>query len=115
MIKELMMVDMISFDDWQKMDIRIAKIESAEKIEGADKLLKLNVSLGDEKRELVAGIAEFYAPEELVDKMIPILANLEPKQFKGVTSHGMILAVEEDGKAILLKSEKEVREGSKVM
>ena len=108
-------MDNISFDEWQKMDIRIVKIELAERVEGTDKLLKLNVSLGDEKRELVAGIAEFYNPEELVGKMIPILANLEPKQFKSVTSHGMILAIESDGKAILMEPEKEVREGSKVM
>ena len=109
------MKENISFDEWQKMDIRIAKIESAEKIEGTDKLLKLNVSLGDEKRELVAGIAEFYKPEELTDKLIPILANLEPKQFKGVTSHGMILVAVSGDNDTLLVPEKEIKEGSKVM
>jgi len=108
-------MDMVSFQDWQKMDIRIAKIESAEKVEGADKLLKLNVSLGDEKRELVAGIAEWYSPDELAGKKIPVLANLEPKQFRGVTSHGMILAAEKDGKAVIITPEEEVEAGSKVM
>ncbi|MFH1445401.1 MAG: methionine--tRNA ligase subunit beta [Nanoarchaeota archaeon] len=105
----------VSFDEWQKMDVRVAKIESAERIEGADKLLKLVVSLGKEKRDLVAGIAEFYASEELVGKTIPILTNLEPKQFKGVTSHGMILAIEHKGKAVLMLPDKDVKEGSKVM
>jgi len=108
-------MELISFNDWQKMDIRIVKIESAEKVEDTDKLLKLTIKLDGEERELVAGIAESYKPENIVGKMIPILANLEPKQFKGITSHGMILAADDNGKAVLLSPDKEVETGSKVM
>jgi len=112
---------MISFDDFNKLDIKIGTILEAEKIEGADKLLKLTVDLGDpaktgqvEKRTLVAGIAQDYNPEELKGKQIPILANLEPKKLRGIESQGMILAVDIDNKATLLHPDKKIPNGSKV-
>jgi methionine--tRNA ligase beta chain len=106
--------NMISFDDFNKLDIRIGTILEAEKVEGADKLLKLVVDLGEEKRILVAGIAQDYNPEELEGKQIPILANLEPKKLRNIESQGMILAVDIDGKATLLHPDKKVPNGSKV-
>ena len=82
---------MISYDEFQKMDIRIGKVLSAERVEGADKLLKMEVDIGDEKRQIVAGIAEKYEPESIVGKQFPFLANLEPKILRGEESKGMIL------------------------
>ena len=81
----------ISYDDFMKLDIKIATVLSAEKVEGTDKLVKLEVDAG-EKRTLVAGIGDVYDPKELVGKQIPILANLEPRKLRGVLSQGMILA-----------------------
>jgi len=106
--------DKINYEDFAKLDIRIAKILSAEPVENTDKLLKLEVDLGSEKRQLVAGIADSHSPEDIIGKQIPILANLEPKKIRGIESRGMILAVDYKGKAILLHPEKDVKEGSKV-
>ena len=105
---------MITFDDFNKLDIRIATILEAESVPETDKLLKLKIDLGDEQRELVAGIAEDYKPEDIKGKQIPILINLEPKTIKGIESKGMILAVDIEGKAILLHPDKKVDNGSKI-
>lgn len=103
---------MITFEDFKKLDIRIGKILSAEKVTGADKLMKLEINFGTEKRQLVAGIAQFFEPDSLIGKEIPVLLNLEARSFKGIQSEGMILAVDVDGKPILLHPEKEVPPGS---
>ena len=105
---------MIKFEEFMKLDIRIGKIISAEKVEATDKLMKLEVDLGNEKRQLVAGIAEYYNPEEIIGKKTPVLTNLEPKTFKGIESQGMILAVDVNNEPVLLLPEKDVPEGSKV-
>jgi len=105
---------MINFEDFNKLDIRIGTILEAGKVEGADKLLKLVVDLGEEKRIIIAGIAQDYNPEELEGKQIPILTNLEPKKLRGIESQGMILAVDIDNKAILLHPDKQVPNGSKI-
>jgi len=104
----------INFEEFQKIDLRIGKIIEAERIEGADKLLKLKVDLGEEKRQLVAGIAKFYQPEDLIGKEIVVVANLEPKIFRGVESQGMLLAGDVEGKPVLLKPDEEVPPGTKV-
>ncbi len=103
---------MITFDDFKKLEIRVGKITSAERIEGADNLLKLEVDIGETKRQLVAGIAQYYKPEELVNKQIPVLVNLEMRKIRGVESQGMLLAVVEGEKPILLHPDKEVSPGS---
>lgn len=105
---------MINYDDFSKLDIRIGTILEAEPVPETTKLLKLKVDLGDEQRTLVAGIAETYTPEKIIGKQIPILTNLEPKTIKGVESNGMILAIDIEGKAILLKPLKKVLNGSKI-
>lgn len=102
------------FDDFAKLDIRIGKITQAEKIAGADKLLKLIIDFGAEKRQLVAGVAEFYSPEQLVGKQLPVIVNLEPRKFRGVESNGMIMAADVEGKPVLLHPDKEVPNGTKV-
>ena len=103
---------MITFDDFKKLDIRIGKILSAEKVSGTDKLMKLEVDFSAEKRQLVAGIAEFFEPDHLIGKEIPVLLNLEPRSIKGIESQGMILAIDVDGKPVLLHPEREVPPGS---
>jgi len=103
---------MITFEDFKKLEIRIGKILSAQKVEGADKLLKLEVDIGKEKRQLVAGIAQYYEPEELINKQIPVLVNLEPRKIRGVESQGMLLATVEREAPILLHPDKEVSPGS---
>ncbi len=105
---------MITFNDFQKLDIRIGTITSAEPVPETDKLLKLTVDLGDEQRTLVAGIADQYNPEDIQNKQVPILTNLEPKQIRGIESQGMILAVDIDSKATLLHPDKKIPGGSKV-
>lgn len=107
-------MDTISFEDFNKLDIRVGTILEAESVPDTDKLLKLKVDLGNEQRELVAGIAETYRPEDLKGKQIPILTNLEAKTIKGIESHGMILAIELDGKATLLLPDKNIPSGSKI-
>jgi methionine--tRNA ligase beta chain len=103
---------MIIFDDFKKLDIRIGKILSAERIKGTDKLMKLEVDFGAEKRQIVAGIAEFFTPDHLIGKEIPVLMNLEPRSIRGIESQGMILAIDVEGKPVLLHPEKEVPPGS---
>jgi len=106
--------DMISYDDFKKLDIRVALIEKVEKVPNADKLYKLTVDLGQEKRILVAGLAEFYTQEELKGKKIIMLANLEPRKMRGITSEGMLLAAV-DGKIVsVLSPDKEIPSGAKI-
>ncbi len=104
----------ISIDDFKKVDLRVAKILSAERVEGADKLLKLQISLGLEERQLVAGIAQYYTPEELVGKQLIVVANLEPAVIRGVESNGMLLAATSEGKVILATMDKACEPGSKL-
>lgn len=103
---------MITFDDFKKMDIRVGKIVAAEKVMGTDKLLKLEIDLGVEKRQLVAGIAESYLPEQLIGRDVPVLVNLEPRSIRGIESQGMVLAASVDGKPVLLHPDSEVPPGS---
>lgn len=88
-----------TFDDFQKMDIRTATVLEAERVPKTDKLLKLTIDTGIDKRVIVSGIAEQYSPEEMVGKQICILANLAPRKIRGIESKGMILmARQNDGK-----------------
>ncbi len=105
--------NLVSFADFQKLDLRVASILAAESIEGADRLLKLQVDLGTEKRQLVAGIAEHYTPEELIGKQVIIVANLEPATIRNVESQGMVLAGSGDT-VVLATLEKEMPLGTQV-
>ncbi|MFH1415117.1 MAG: methionine--tRNA ligase [Elusimicrobiota bacterium] len=105
-------MDNISINDFVKLDIRTCEIVNAERVEGTEKLLKLEVDAGTEKRTLVAGIALSYTPEEIKGKQIPVLMNLEPRTIRGIESRGMMLAVDVDGKPVLLYPEKAVPSGS---
>lgn len=104
---------MITFDDFKKLDIRIGTVLSAEKIADADKLLKIIFDLGEEKRQIIAGVAEFFPdPAVLVGQQMPILVNLEPRKFRGHESQGMMLAADLNGKPILLHPESEITPGA---
>lgn len=85
----------VSFEDFSKMDIRVSTIISAEKVAKTKKLLKLEVDTGADRRVIVSGIAEYYAPEEIVGKKVVVLLNLEPKNIKGIESHGMLLMAQD--------------------
>jgi methionyl-tRNA synthetase len=85
---------------------------SAESVKGTDKLLKLEIDFGTEKRQIVAGIAETYQPDHLIGKEIPVLLNLEFRNIRGVESQGMILAADADGKPVLLHPDRQVPSGS---
>jgi methionine--tRNA ligase beta chain len=105
---------MITFDDFMKLDIRIGTVTAAEKVVGADKLIRLELDLGGEHRQVVAGMAPTYTPADFIGQQVPILVNLEPRKLRGVESQGMILAVDVDGKPIMLIPDKEVPPGSMV-
>ena len=97
---------MIKFDEWKKIELKAAKILSAEDIPGKDKLYKVQIDLGSEKRTLVAGLKQHYSKEELQGKTIIVVANLEPTRIAGIESNGMLLAVRDaEGKYKVLGAE----------
>ncbi|HDS30204.1 MAG TPA: methionine--tRNA ligase subunit beta, partial [Firmicutes bacterium] len=104
----------ISFDEFQKLDLRIAKVLECEPVRGTDKLLRLQIDLGSEKRQIVAGIAKVYKPEELVGKLIVVVANLAPVKIRGEESRGMLLATGTDETVTLLIPEKPAFPGDTV-
>jgi methionyl-tRNA synthetase len=104
----------ISIEDFSKVDLRVAKVISAEKVEKADKLLKLEVELGTERRTVVSGIAKHYRPEELVGKSVVLVANLKPVKLRGILSQGMILAVGEGDTLEVLMPISDIPSGAKV-
>ena len=108
---------MINLEDFQKLDLRVARIIKVEAVEGSAKLLRLelDLGLGEEKRQIVSGIAKSYKPEDLVGQEIIIVANLEPRQIRGLESQGMLLATcESDDRIVLLVPEKEVEPGLRI-
>jgi methionine--tRNA ligase beta chain len=105
---------MISFEEFKKIELKVGKVLNAEKIEGSEKLLKLIVDLGDERRQVVAGIAKYYKLEDLIGKEIVVVANLEPKKLMGSESQGMLLAADVNGEPVILIPEKEVPPGTKI-
>ncbi len=107
--------NLISYDDFMKTQLKVAEVISAEKIEKSKKLLKLKVKLNSEERQLVAGIAESYKPEDLIGKKVVIVANLKSAKIMGVESRGMILAAEkENGELQILSVDNSVSSGTRV-
>ena len=105
---------MISIDDFKKVELKVVKVISAERVEGSEKLLKLEVDLGGEKRQIIAGIGKAYNPEDLTGKEIIIIANLEPRLLMGLESQGMVLAVNDASGPVLLVPDKEVAPGTEI-
>jgi methionyl-tRNA synthetase len=105
----------IPFEDFAKIDLRVAKILAAERVKGSRKLIKMQVDLGTETRTLVAGIAEAYEPEALVGRSVVVVANLKPAKLMGIESNGMVLAASPDaGLPVLLGFDSPPPPGSRV-
>jgi methionyl-tRNA synthetase len=105
----------ISFDDFTKMDLRVAKVLEATKVPKTKKLLKLKVDTGVDQRIVVSGIAEFFNPEEIVGKNVSMIVNLAPKKIRGIESHGMILMAENnEGKLVFVSPQEEIQTGSMI-
>ncbi|MCK4575309.1 methionine--tRNA ligase, partial [candidate division WOR-3 bacterium] len=107
-IEEAEMTGVVSIEEFAKVEIKVAVIESAEKVENAQKLTKMIIDIGDEKRQIIAGIAEYYTPEDLVGKKIIVVTNLPPAKIRGVESNGMLLAATKGNDLTLLTIDKEI-------
>ncbi|HEX3029837.1 MAG TPA: methionine--tRNA ligase, partial [Clostridia bacterium] len=105
---------LITIDDFAKIDLRLAKVLEAEKVEGAEKLLKLKVELGNEVRQVVSGIAKHYQPDQIVGKYVILVANLKPVKLRGIESQGMILAASDDKDLALATIDKVIGSGAKI-
>ena len=104
---------MIQFEDFSKLDIRVATIIAAEKVKKADRLLHITLQIGDEEREVVSGIAEHFSPEEIIGQQVAYLANLAPRILRGIKSNGMILMAEDqDGSLRFVSPNKPTQTGS---
>lgn len=105
----------ISFEEFQKLDLRIGKIVEANQISGSRNLIRMIVDFGTEKRQAVAGLLQWYKPEELVGKKYAFILNLQRRKFMGIESQCMILAAEDNkGNVVALQPEKDIAEGSKI-
>ena len=104
----------VSYDDFAKLDLRVAKIISIEKIPKKTRIVKGLIDLGNEKRDVIIGGAEFYKPEELVDKLVIVIANLKPKKLSGIESNTMLLAADVDNKPYWLTVTEDIPLGSKI-
>jgi len=105
----------ISFEDFQKLDLRIGKIAEASQISGSRNLIKMTVDFGSEKRQAVAGLMQWYKPQDLVGKKCAFVLNLQKRKMMGVESQCMILAADDGkGNVIVLQPEKEIGEGSRI-
>lgn len=106
---------MISIEDFARLELRIGQVVSAQPVPGAQRLLQLEVDLGQERRTLVAGIAQYRMPQELVGRQVVVVANLEPAVIRGVTSRGMLLAAQgPEGSFALLTVDQPLPNGAKV-
>lgn len=107
---------MISFEEFKKLDLRVAKVIEAERVKDSKSLLRLKIDLGEEKRQIIAGISKYYQPKDLIRKEIVVIVNLEPKTLFGLESHGMLLAAEDESQKepVLLIPDKEVPPGTKI-
>ena len=107
-------MEIINFDDFSKLNIRVGKIIGAEDVEGSNKLIKMKVDIGDEERQIVAGISKYYSLDELTNKTVIVLINLEPRKIFGIESQGMLLASIDGDKVSLLQTDKEMVPGSEI-
>lgn len=110
---------MINYDDFSKIELKVAKVLEAVRVEGSEKLIKMQVSVGDKNeagepvnRQVLAGIGKFYEPENLVGKEIVVVVNLEPRKLMGEESNGMLLAASDEGGIAVLTPDREVSPGS---
>ncbi len=104
----------VTIEEFKRLDLRVGKVVDAKRVEGTRRLLVLEVDLGRERRQVVAGIAEHYDPSKLVGKNVVLLANLRPKRIRGLVSQGMILAAVAEGIPVLITTDREVPPGTPV-
>lgn len=105
----------ISFEEFQKLDLRVGKILEANQIPGSRNLIRMIVDFGTERRQAVAGLLQWYTPEQLIDKKCAFILNLERRKLMGVESQCMIFAAEDDrGNVVILQPEKNIAEGSRI-
>ena len=107
-------MEIINFDDFSRLNIRVGKIIGAEDVEGSNKLIKMKVDIGGEERQIVAGISKYYSLDELTNKTVIVLINLEPRKIFGIESQGMLLASNDGDKVSLLQTDKEMIPGSEI-
>jgi methionyl-tRNA synthetase len=106
------LLNLISIEDFSRVQMRVGQILEAEKIEGSRKLVKLKVDIGTEVRQVVAGIAEVYEPASLLNRKVVVVVNLKPARLMGVESNGMVVAASVDGKPVLATFAEEVANGA---
>ena len=104
----------VSYDDFAKLDLRVAKIIETEPIPGKSRIIKGVIDLGDESREVIIGGAQYYQPQELVGKTVVVIANLEPKKMAGIESNAMLLAADVEDKPFWLTVKEDIPLGSKI-
>jgi len=104
----------ISYDDFAKLDLRVAKIIKTESIPGKSRIIKGTIDLGDDKRDVIIGGAQYYQPEDLIGKVVIVITNLEPKKMAGVESNAMLLAADVDDKPFWLTVNEDVPLGSPI-
>ena len=107
-------MDEITYDEFAKVDLRVAKIQATEKIPGKSRIIKGTISLGDETRDVIIGGAEYYDPEQLIGQTVIVVANLETKSFAGIESNAMLLAADIDNKPYWLTVDESVPSGTKI-
>ena len=107
-------MEIINFDDFSKLNLRVGKIISAEEVEGSNKLIKMKVDIGDEERQIVAGISKYYSQDELTNKTVIVQINLEPRKIFGIESQGMLFASIDGDEVSLLQTDKEMIPGSEI-
>jgi methionyl-tRNA synthetase len=107
-------VALIEFQDFSKVQLRVAKVLTAERVAGTDKLMRLRIEIADTSRQIIAGIAQFYSPEELIGRLIIVVANLKPAKLRGELSEGMLLAAKTDGRLVLLTVDSDIPSGANV-
>ena len=110
----ILVVTVITYDDFSKLDMRVAKVISVEKIPGKSKIVKGVIDLGDEKRDVIIGGAEYYQPEELIGKIVISLVNLEPRKIAGIESGAMLLAADLNDKPFWLAVNEDVPLGTRI-
>ena len=104
----------VSFDEWQKLDLRVGEIKKVEDHPNADKLYLITVDIGTEERKIVSGLKDHYKAEDLLGRKIIVLTNLAAKELRGIESKGMLLAASQDEKVVLLQPEQDIENGAEI-
>ena len=107
-------MEKVSFEEFKRLDIRVGKVVSAERVKGSKKLIELKIDIGGEVKRAVAGIAEFYSPEEVENKLVIVVTNLQPKKIFGLESEVMILAAFDGRRLAILQPDKDIPVGTQV-